>query len=177
MSLGNIFFLDDKWRELLAQARVMEQNSLDKAVLELAVERHLRKYLGEQVDMTELQKPYIKQYSDEIKKAVPNASGEELKKMVTAHLDAVDGLASSLVNRSFEIMDVVVDQMEKAVLDRVGEKLSDEAMDAKIEARMGSVTAETEKAIRRESLGHDQVLHRSDLIRYLSKKNKNGYTV
>lgn len=178
MSFGNLFFLDDEWRELLAKTRDMEQSSVDKHLLELAVEGHLRKHIGEQMDIADLQKPFIKEYKSQIKKALPTVTTAELKKIVATHVNAVDGLARSLVDRSFKIMDVFIGQLEKSLLELVEERLSDAVLDpkinAKINVKMGQFPIKKEKKIR-DAIG-SPIIHHSDLIRYFSKKkSNNGY--
>lgn len=177
MSFRNLFFLDDEWRALMKQAQTMEKNSLDTELLGLAVERHLRKHLDQQIDVSELQKPYVAEYKSQIEKAIPNVTAEEMNKMVATHLEAIDNLATSIVDRSFEIMDVFVDQFEKAIMEHVEHRLRiiEAGMDDKIEVKMGALPIEKEKHVL-ESLDANPVIHESDLIRYLSKKKgNNGY--
>lgn len=178
MSLRNLFFLDDEWRSLLAKMRDMEQNILDKHLLELAVERHLRKDIGEQTNLFTLQMPYIEEYKKQIKKALPSMTTAELNKLATTHVNAVDDLAKSLVERSFKIMNVFTDQLEKSILELAEERLrlSDEFIDAKVDEKLGQFSIKREKQIRNARAGGSPVIHYSDMLHYFSrKKGNNGY--
>ena len=185
MSLGNIFFLDNEWRELLKAIRLAEQNSVDKQVLELAFERHIRTQLGQDVDFSELQKAFIPGYIKEVQKAFPNATPQELARLTDTHLETLDSLAASFVERSFTIQEIFFHQLEKAMMDNVerifvsaGDKVSEfeKGLDAKIDAKLAAYPIEKEKAIRASLGDSDMVIHRSDLIRHLTKKGEREVT-
>jgi arsenate reductase-like glutaredoxin family protein len=171
----NLVMGDEIFRQLFLEVEDLSKGSeFERKAIEIYVEVALRKAFNLVYDEA-LLPDLSKVCAEELKKAIPNASDQELETMSNTRVEAIKRLTDKLVQRASAIMDAFVDKLENHIMTEftsaLNEKYSDANIDLKIDKYLFKRPESFQKALFELVYGKDPA-HKSDLQRFLQKKKE-----